>query len=171
MNNWMIRLLCTVSALSVSLAQADENVFTPTNGPACTDRSRAEFSSWRCPGPGRYVAEFADEGNLAAVLISMPSRAPKVTKSITWRGAGRIFGEKLQWRVDNGRPVAAILRIWRTDTTSEGQEREVEELIVLRISIDGACRVASIDGRQRGANEIAERQSNGAGSLPCLEDW
>jgi hypothetical protein len=171
MKKRLIRLLCAVSALSASLAQADENVFTPTNGPACTDRSRAEFSSWRCPGPGRYVADFADEGNLAAVSIWMPSSAPKVTKSVTWRAAGRVYGDKLQWRVENGRPVSAILRIWRTDTTSEGQERGVEELIVLRILSDGACRVASIDGRQRGANEIAERQSEGAGAFPCLDGW
>jgi hypothetical protein len=171
MKKRLIGLLCALSALSASLAHSDENVFTPTNGPACADHSLAAFGWWRCPGAGRYVAEFADEGNLAAVSIWMPSHAPKATKSINWRGAGRVFGEKLQWRVDNGRPVAAILRVWRTDTKLDGQEREVEELIVLRVSIDGACRVASIDGRQHGANEIAERQSDRASALPCLDDW
>lgn len=164
-------LLCALSALSSSWAHADENFFTPTNGHACTDRSRSEIRLWRCTGPAGYVAEYADEGNLAAVSIWMPSHAPKATKSITWRGAGRIFGEKLQWRIDNHQPVAAIVRVWRTDATSEGQEREVEELLVLRVSIDGACRVASIDGRQRGANEIAESQSEAASVLPCLDDW
>jgi len=101
----------------------------------------------------------------------MPRHAPKATKSITWRGAGRVFGKKLQWRVENGRPVAAVLRVWRVDKKSDGQELEVEELAILQVSIDGACRVASIDARQRGANEIAERQSNGASALPCLDDW
>jgi hypothetical protein len=72
----------------------------------------------------------------------MPSRAPKVTKSITWRGAGGVFGEKLQWHIDNGRPVAAILRVWRTETKSDGQEHGVEELTIPRVSIDGACQVA-----------------------------
>jgi hypothetical protein len=137
MRKRLIELLCAVSALSASLAHADENVFTATNGPACADHSRAGFGRWRCPGPGRYVAEFADEGNLAAVSIWMPSHAPKATRPVTWRGAGRVFGEKLEWRVDNGRPIAAILRIWRTDTKLDGQEREVEELIILRVSIDG----------------------------------
>jgi hypothetical protein len=114
--------------------------------------------------------EFTDEGNLAAISIWVPRHVPKATKSISWRGAGRVFGEKLQWRVSNGRPFAAILRVWRTDTTSEGQEREAEELIVLRLSAHGACRVASINGRQLGANEIAERQSEGVLGLPCLDD-
>lgn len=167
----LIGLLCALSALSASLAHADGNVFTLTNGPACMDHSRAEFSSWRCPGPGGFVAEYSDEGNVAGVSIWMPHHAPKATKSITWRGAGRVFGDKLQWRVDGGRPVAAILRLWRTGTRSDGQEREVEELMVLRVSIDGACRVASVDGRQRGASEIAERQSEAASVLPCLDDW
>jgi hypothetical protein len=88
-------LLCALSALSASFAHADQNVFTPTNGRACADHSRGEFGWWRCPGSGRYAAEFADEGNLAAASIWMPSHAPKATNSITWRGAGRVFGE--QW--------------------------------------------------------------------------
>jgi hypothetical protein len=83
----LIGLLCALSALSASFAHADQNVFTPTNGPACADHSPAEFGWWRCRGPGRYVAEFADEGNLAAVSIWMPSHAPKATRSFTWRGA------------------------------------------------------------------------------------
>jgi hypothetical protein len=171
MRERLIGLFCALLALSASFAHADQNIFTPTNGSACVDHSRAEFGRWRCPGPGRYVAEFTDEGNLAAISIWQPSHAPKPAKPITWRGAGRVFGEKLQWKVSAGRPVAAILRVWRTDTRLDGQEREVEELIILRVSINGACRVASIDGRQSGANEIAERQSERASGLSCLDDW
>jgi hypothetical protein len=158
-------------ALSASFAHADESVFTPTNGPSCTHRSRAQFGSWRCPGPRRYVAEYGDEGNIVGISIWMLRPKHNGGRAINWRGAGRIFGDKLQWRINNGQPVAAILRIWRTETTLEGQEREVEEVIILRVSVDGACRVASIDGRQRGANEIAQRQSEGASVLPCLDDW
>jgi len=171
MKNRLIGLLFALFALSASFAHADENFFTPTNSRACTDRSRPEFGLWRCLGPAGYVAEYFDEGNLAAVSIWMPSRTSKAKTSISWRGAGRVFGEKLQWKISAGRPVAAILRIWRTDTKSDGQEREVEELMILRVWSDGACRVGSIEARQRGANEIAERQSEGADALPCLDDW
>jgi hypothetical protein len=171
MKKRLIGLLCALSVLSASFVHADQSIFTPTNGPACADHSRAGFGRWRCPGPGRYVAEFADEGNLAAISIWQPSHAPKAAKPVTWRGAGRVFGEKLQWKVTAGRPVGAILRVWRTDTRSDGQERVEEKLMILRVSMGGACRVASIDGRQRGANEIAERQSEGASVLPCLDNW
>jgi hypothetical protein len=169
MKNRFIGLLFSL-ALLPSLALADENLFTPTNGRACTDHSRSEFSLRRCPGPGGYVAEFADEGNLAAISIWMPSRKRKAAQSITWRGAGRVFGEKLQWRINHDQPVAAILRVWRTDTKSDGQERELEELILLKITPEGSCRVASIDARQAGANELAQRQSEEVASLPCLQD-
>jgi hypothetical protein len=171
MKNRLIGLLFALFVLSASFAHADENFFTPTNSRTCSDRSRPEFGLWRCPGPAGYVAEYFDEGNFAAVSIWMPSHTPKAKTSISWRGAGRVFGEKLQWKISAGRPVAAILRVWRrTDAKSDGQERELEELIVLRVSIDGACRVASIDGRQRGANGIAERRSEGVSMLPCLDD-
>jgi hypothetical protein len=170
MKNWLIGLLFALFALSASFAHADENFFTPTNSRACTDRSRPEFGLWRCPGPAGYVAEYFDEGNLAAVSIWTSSRTPKTKTSISWRGAGRVFGEKLQWRVNNGRPVAAILRAWRTETKSDGKERELEEIIVLKIAPEGSCRVASVDARRAGANEVAQRRSDEAASLPCLED-
>ena len=170
MKNWLIGLLCALFAFSASFARADENFFTPTHARACTDRSRSEFGLRRCLGPAGYVAELADEGNLAAVSIWMPSRRRKAAQSITWRGAGRVFGEKLQWRINHGQPVAAILRVWRTDTKSDGQERELEELILLKISPEGSCRVASIDAHQAGANDLAQGRSDEVASLPCLKD-
>jgi hypothetical protein len=171
MKKRLIGLLCVLSACSASFAHADESIFTPTSGPACTDRSRAEFGLWRCPGPGGYVAEYADEGNLAAVSVWMPSHRRKATQSVTWRGAGRVFGGKLQWRLNAGRPVAAILRVWRTDTKSDGQERQVEELMVIRVSIDGLVGSLLSTRVNGGANEIAEKRSEDASVQPCLDDW
>ena len=107
---------------------------------------------------------------MVGVSIWMPRHAPKATKSITWRGAGRVFGKKLQWRVENGRPVAAVLRVWRVDKKSDGQELEVEELILLKVEPEGSCRVASIDARQSGASEAAQKRSEEAAALPCLKN-
>jgi len=170
MRKSLFGLLGALSALSVSTAHADVSIFTLTSGSTCKDRSPAEFGSWRCPGPGGYVAEFGDEGNIVGVSIWLPHRGKRAARAVTWRSAGRAFGEKLQWRMSDGRPVAAVLRIWRTDTKSDGQERELEELILLRAAPEGSCRVASIDARQTGASELAQRQSEEAASLPCLQD-
>ncbi len=171
MTTRLIGLLFALSAFFSSVAHAEENMFTPTHGRStCTDRSRAELGSWRCAGPNGYVAEYNDEGNIVAVAIWMPGRTRKANRAITWRGSGRVFGEKLQWRLHGGDPIAAILRIWRVDAAPDGQEREVEELIVLKIAPAGSCRVASISVRQAGANEIAQTLSSQATSLPCIED-
>jgi hypothetical protein len=170
MTTRLIGLLFALSAFFSSFAHAEENMFTPTHGRTCTDRSRAEFSSWHCAGPNGYVSEFGDEGNVVAVTIWMPSQTRRADRAVTWRGAGRVFDEKLQWRLHGGDPIAAILRIWRVDATSDGQEREVSELVVLKTAPAGSCRVASVDTRQAHANEIAEMLSNQAPSLPCLED-
>jgi hypothetical protein len=43
------------------------NVFTPTSGSSCSGSSKPQFNVWRCPGPGGFFAEYADEGNVVAV--------------------------------------------------------------------------------------------------------
>ncbi|WP_050789564.1 hypothetical protein [Afipia sp. 1NLS2] len=116
------------------------------------------------------MAEYADEGNIAGIALWHPTRQQHSPLSVSWRGAGRVFGEKVEWRMAAGLPHAAILRIWRIDTASAGREREAEELVVLKVSPSGACRVASVDARQPRANEIAQRMSDGAATSPCLAE-
>lgn len=137
---------------------AQESVYTPTQGPACRDSGfRSAFNIWRCPGPAGYVVEFADEGNVATMAIGRPRDKGQLGRPMSWRGAERVFGDKLEWRVVNGKPVAAILRIWRSDTDSEGSERIIQELLVMRILSQAACRIGAIDTRQGNANLIAQQ--------------
>jgi hypothetical protein len=60
--------------------------------------------SWRCPGSGGYVTEFGDEGNVVGVSVWIPRQKQNSPPAISWRGAGRVFGEKL-----NGKSVLASL--------------------------------------------------------------
>ncbi len=170
MTTRLVGLLFAFSAFFSSFVHAEESMFTQTHGRSCTDRSRAEFTSWRCAGPNGYVSEFGDDGNIVTLAIWTPRHQLRAARAVTWRGAGRAFGEKLQWRANNGQPIAAILRIWRVDVTQDGQEREVSELLVMKIAPAGSCRVASVDARQASANEIALTLSGRAPSLPCLQD-
>ena len=131
-------------------------IYTPTHGTSCVDRSRAQFQAWRCSGPHGYVAEYFDEGNMAGIAIWNPARTRAAQVSIPWRGAGKVFGDLLEWHLQDGGPSAAILRIWRTATTAEGRERELEEVMVLKLQPVGACRVVSVNARQAGANRQAQ---------------
>lgn len=145
-------------------------IYTPTHGPSCKDRSREGFNRWRCPGPVGYLAEYADEGNIVGIAIWHSKWQRHSALAVSWRGAGRVFGEKLEWRMAVGTPYAAILRIWRIDAGVDGREREVEELVILKVSPSGACRVASVNARQPQANKIAQRVSDGAATAPCLAE-
>lgn len=137
---------------------AQESAYTPTQGPACRDRgSQSAFNIWRCPGPAGYEVEFADEGNIVGVAIGRPDDKRKIGPPVSWRGAERVFGDKLQWRLANGVPVAAILRIWRVWTDREGNDRTVQELLVMRVSPEGMCRVGAVDVRQINANQTAQQ--------------
>ncbi|CEG09232.1 hypothetical protein BN961_02655 [Afipia felis] len=165
-------LVAGVLGAYVFVAQAAQEtyVYAPTHGPSCDDRSREGFNQWRCPGPVGYVAEYMDEGNIAGIAIWRPNAQRASSHAVSWRGAGRVFGEKLEWRLREGHPHAAILRIWRLVTDANGRDHEFEELMILKIAPSGACRVASVNARQPQANEIAQRMSDGAATAPCVTE-
>lgn len=146
---------------------AEQSFYSATRGSSCTDRSRDGFNLWRCAGPGGYDVEYADEGNIAGIAIWIPSKQRRPGANINWRGGGRVFGEKLEWRMVAEKPVAAILRIWRTETSASGREYEVEELLIMRLSPTDACRIASINARQAHANQIAQKIADDAAGRPC----
>lgn len=156
-----------ILAMLPSHAQSSR-IYTPTHGASCVDRSRAQFKARRCSGPHGYVAEYFDEGNLAGVAIWSPARSRAAQVTIPWRGAGKVFGGLLEWHLRDGAPSAAILRIWRIATAAEGRERELEELIVLKLQPGGACRVASVNTQQADANLRAQEIVSQALSMRCL---
>lgn len=154
-------MTASVSALAATLlvatsvcAQADGFMYTSTAGKICADRSRTSLGAWSCPGPAGHVAEFFDEGNVAGFGIRLPYERTARSR-YTWRGAHKVFGDLIEWRVDKGQPRSAVLRIWRTVSDSTGRERTVSELLVFRISAATPCKIAAIDTRRPGANEVA----------------
>jgi hypothetical protein len=127
-------------------------------------------SVWRCAGPAGFFAEYADEGNMVAVTIASkasPRRATAAT--VTFRGSGKVFGDRLQWLVEGGKPQAAILRVWRMETSQEGAESEVQELIVFKVQSASACRYATVRASQPSANELAVARALEASSAACPE--
>jgi hypothetical protein len=169
-------LRCLIAGLAVALtiestaaANAAQSLYTTTHGPPCKDSSKEYFSVRRCPGPAGYAAEYADEGNVAAVTLWLPGPTERrAATSVVWRGGGRVFGELLEWRIDRANPVAAILRIWRIDASSAGRDETQEELLLLKVRPESSCRVATVPTRQPKANEIVRAMSSQLASLPCL---
>jgi hypothetical protein len=122
------------------------------------DLSREHLGSWSCPGPGGWRAIFSDEGNVVSILFERPGAGRIRSSPAVWRGAGRIFGDLIEWRVaETGEPFAAIIRTWETTDTGAAQE----SLRVVAINRTAACEYGRVSARLTNANlrgrALAER--------------
>lgn len=163
----MMTRIIAVTALIVSFAageaRAAEFAYSATGGPTCTTiRSKREFNSWRCLGPAGHSAVFHDLGNMVAIELG-PTRKEKAISEdgLMWPGADKSFGERVEWRLANGKPYAAILRIWRQDFDEKANmPLAVEELLIIKVSPHGACRLGTVDGKRPNANTVAREMAD-----------
>lgn len=152
--------------LMMTAARA-ETVFTATNGRECKDFSKQEFGDWVCPGPGGYAVHFMDEGNMVGITLG-PLRSIRGTPATSqWMGAGKAFGDKIQWVVRGGRPKAAVLRILRRKSLDD--DTEIQELAVFAINERLVCPYAVADIHHSNANETAAREAEAAADWQCPE--
>ncbi|MDA9524118.1 hypothetical protein XI06_28530 [Bradyrhizobium sp. CCBAU 11434] len=160
-----------VSATALALAGAGsafgQTPFTPAMGPACKDQSKEGFGLWTCPGPAGYVVRFADEGNIVSLTIA-PRRAIEKVQGPTaqWRGAGKAFGDKVQWIMRAGVPRAAVIRTW---SRVGDDEREIQELSVFAINGEKACLVGAVEIHTGKANATALARAEQAADSRCPE--
>ena len=140
-------------------------IYTATTGAGCRDCSKPQFGHWVCAGPGGYVAAFSDEGNIAAVAIGPRALAPHKLKSVSqFRGAKRVFGEKLEWHVTDGKVQSAVLRVWKTGE----QEQELQQLEVYAVGNGRTCLIATVDAAQPDANAKAAAYAEEAARASCI---
>ncbi|WP_091963721.1 hypothetical protein [Bradyrhizobium shewense] len=156
-----VAIVLGISGTHGALAQTK---FTPATGAACKDESTDELGLWTCPGPAGYVVSFADEGNIVSVTIAPRIAIEKVSgPTAQWRGAGKSFGEKVQWIMRAGVPRAAVIRTWRTVE----DEKELQKLSVFAISGTKACLVGSVDVHTDKANDVALARAHQAANAGC----
>ncbi|MBW7964943.1 hypothetical protein HYH07_21585 [Bradyrhizobium sp. BR 10261] len=157
----------TALALAGAGSAFGQTPFTPATGPACKDQSREGFGLWTCPGPAGYVVRFADEGNIVSLTIA-PRRAIEKVQGPTaqWRGAGKAFGDKMQWIMRAGVPKAAVIRTW---SRVGDDEREVQELSVFAINGDKACLFGAVEIHTDKANVVALARAEEAADSRCPE--
>jgi hypothetical protein len=84
-------------------------------------------------------------------MLAPSGSIAKAGPTAQWRGAGKAFGDKVQWVIHGGVPRAAVIRTWRHP---DNEEREIQEFSVF-----------AIDGRKAfayAAIAIHVAQANGA---------
>lgn len=141
-----------------------DTVLTPASGPTCKDQSKPEFGMWTCPGPAGYAARFADEGNMVSLTLAPSKSIAKAVPTAQWRGAGKAFGDTVQWVIRAGVPRAAVIRTWRRPDDSE---REIEGLSVFAIDGKRACAFGAVGTHRARANELALAKAQEAAAHFC----
>ncbi|SFO16571.1 hypothetical protein SAMN05216330_10247 [Bradyrhizobium sp. Ghvi] len=162
----MIAVVATLTLAAAGTASA-QTLFTPAKGPACKDQSKEFFGSWTCPGPAGYVVRFFDEGNVVSLTIA-PRRSIEKLQAPTaqWRGADKVFGDKVQWIMRAGVPKAAVIRTW---SRVGDDEREVQELSVFAINGEKACLFGAVEIHTDKANDVALARAEQAADSRCPE--
>jgi len=152
-------------SLLAGSARAD-TIFTPASGPKCKQESKEGFGLWTCPGPAGYAVRLADEGNMVALTIAPARSIEKAPPTAQWRGAGKAFGDKVQWIVRNGVPRAAVIRTWRR---TDDDESEIQELSVFSIDRAKACAYGAVDVHRPEANAAALALAKQAADGRCAK--
>ncbi len=105
-----------LSTFAVQKIEAAEGVVTPSRGPICqTLRSNREESIWRCPGPAGAFMEYVDFTMHAGLTFGVGKRVLKLvdTDDLGWSPNSSGLASRMEWRVNDGRPFAAIMGRWR----------------------------------------------------------
>ena len=127
-----------------------------------------EGGEWQCKGiKGQDVMFW--EGDLRGNIAFGPLARSQCSSSQSF-GAFNAPGAKIEWRMENGKPFATILR-WSTDNGSGEAGAKQNWLVVTKLKGRDACRTALIDTKFPNANSVARAKADGQSrTFNCEKD-
>lgn len=165
-----------VLGLSASAAAAGEitSIYSDLDLKACealelhSGEDNGEGGIWQCKGiPGFDVLYL--EGDLRGFIAFGPEARSQCTSAQTF-GAFNSPGPRIEWRMENGKPIATILR-WFTENGSGEEYAKQNWLVVSKLNGRDACRTALIDTKYPEANTVARAKADGpARRFNCEKD-
>jgi hypothetical protein len=127
-----------------------------------------EGGEWQCKGIKGYDVMFW-EGDLRG-NIAFGTLARSQCSSAQSFGAFNSPGPRIEWRMENGKPIATILR-WLTDNGSGEENSKQNWLVVTKLNGKDACRIALIDTKYPNANTVARgKAEKNSRSFNCEKD-
>jgi hypothetical protein len=127
-----------------------------------------EGGEWECKGIKGYDVMFW-EGDLRGNIAFGPLARSQCSSAQSF-GAFNSPGAKIEWRMENGKPFATILR-WFTDNGSGEANAKQNWLVVTKLNGKDACRMALIDTKYPNANTLAQAKADGkAHTFNCEKD-
>jgi hypothetical protein len=155
-----------VLGLSASAAAAGEitSVYSDLDLKKCealelyNGEGNGEGGVWQCKGIAGFDVLYL-EGDLRGFIAFGPEARSQCTSAQTF-GAFNSPGPRIEWRMENGKPIATILR-WFTDNGSGEANAKQNWLAVTKLNGRDACRTALIDTKYPEANSIARAKADG----------
>ena len=87
---------------------------------------------------------------------------------LNWLWASNGISDRIEWRLVNGYPYAAIFEIWRNDFENAAV---VRELVVAKVLPSGSCRIATVNSRLEHAAKLAREIADSvASNFQCGRD-
>lgn len=116
-----------------------------------------EGGVWECEGIEGFDVLYL-EGDLRGFVAFGPEARSQCTSAQTF-GAFNSPGPRIEWRMENGKPIATIFR-WFTDNGSGEEGAKQNWLVVTKLNGKDACRMALIDTKYPNANAVARKMAD-----------
>lgn len=107
---------------------------------------------YECKGYGDYVVSFA-EGDLRSFVSFGKQTADHCASTQTFGGFNSV-GNKVEWRLKDGVPIATILR-WSVSYDPEDSIKQKSWLVITKLEDNNACHMGYVEGGYPQANEKA----------------
>ena len=96
----------------------------------------------------RIGIEFGPRGNEKALLDD----------DLFWAPANTGVGDRIEWRINNGKSFAAIVDTWRLP---DDGGKPVEEILIAKVTQSGSCQVGTVSAHIPDAINIARKLAAG----------
>lgn len=124
---------------------------------------------WLCRGIADHDVHVW-EGDLRT-FVGFGKNAPAQCATMQTFGAFNSLGPRVEWRMQDGKPFATILRWFTESSAGEGAPVKQNWLVVTRLDGKTACHIAYIDTKYTEANEVArQRADERAATFDCAKD-
>lgn len=169
-----MKLLLTTAILTLVLSASalaqNTSIYTSTRASACrtieSNPDEAGSYEGECRGAAGYKLRVM-EGDLRQALdVITPGK--KRFELIKWGmfGGSSIIGDKVEWRMKRGVPVALIARY--SVAEAEDSRKSKSYLIVSKIGAKSSCVTDIVDPMAK-QNEKARELADTAATRPCME--
>jgi hypothetical protein len=169
MKVFALTAVCILMLSAASFAQV-KSVYTSTNTKACrtisSNPDEAGSYEGECRGVGGYKVRLL-EGDLRQSITLVTPKKKKQELNFWQQYSGfSSIGEKIEWRVKKGVPIALIARY--NVASGDDSTKNTAYLLVSKISATGSC-VTDVVQPSTSQNAEARRLADIASTKPCRE--